>query len=122
MTAKSKKILIVEDDPFLIKVLGVTLENEGFTVDRAGNGQEALDKIRDNAYGLVMLDLIMPKMNGFEVLKKLKEAKNKTPVLVFSNLSQDADRAEALGLGAKGYFVKSDMPLNEVIKVVKKFL
>jgi DNA-binding response OmpR family regulator len=122
MVAESKKILVAEDDPILIKVLGTVLEGEGFAVDRAVNGEEALDNILHQDYALVFLDLVMPRMGGIEVLKEMKKAKNKTPVLVFSNLSQDINRAEILNLGAKGYYVKSDMSIKEVVKTVKKFL
>lgn len=122
MTKMSAKILIAEDDPFLSKVMNSTLRHEGFEVDLAHDGAEALEKITKNRYSLVLLDLIMPAMNGFDVLKALKAAKNKTPVLVFSNLSQDQDKKEVISLGAKAYFVKSDISIDDVAAEVKKFL
>ncbi|MBN2096841.1 response regulator [Candidatus Peregrinibacteria bacterium] len=120
--AKTNKILIAEDDPFLIKVMGTILQDEGFAVDTARDGEEALKKITANGYKLVLLDLVMPKKNGFEVLEDMKAKKIKTPVLVFSNLSQDSDRKEAVSLGAKDYFVKSDMSIDEVAEAVKKYI
>jgi DNA-binding response OmpR family regulator len=122
MTTSKVKILIAEDDPFLIKVMGTIFEDEGYIVDRAVNGQEAIDKIKNDGYTLMLLDLIMPKKNGFEVLEDMKKLKLKTPVLVFSNLAQPEDKKEALGLGAKNYFVKSDMSIDDVAKAVKKYL
>jgi len=122
MTKSKVKILIAEDDPFLIKVMGTIFEDEGYIVDRAVNGQEAIDKVKNNGYTLMLLDLIMPKKNGFEVLEEMKKGKIKTPVLVFSNLAQPEDKKEALDLGAKDYFVKSDMSIDDVAKAVKKFI
>lgn len=122
MIKRSKKILVVDDDPVLIKVLVNILKNAGFAVDHAVNGEEALTKIGRHDYGLILLDLIMPRVSGMEVLQSMKEAKNTTPVLVFSNLSQSENKAEAINLGARGYYVKSDMSVKEVIAVVRKFL
>lgn len=119
--AKKLKILIAEDDPFLSKVMNNYLEAGGFEVEKAMDGEEALKKIKNNRYALVLLDLIMPKKTGFEVLKEVKKKDIKTPILVFSNLSQPEDKAECLKLGAKDFFVKSNMSIDEVIKVTKKY-
>ena len=121
MAKQPIKILIAEDDQFLSKVLGTILGDEGFAVEKAFNGEEAIQKIKKDGYKLILLDLIMPKKTGFEVLEEMKKAKIKTPVLVFSNLSQPEDRKEALRLGAKDYFVKSNMSVDEVVKEVKKY-
>ena len=120
MPKKQKKIIIVEDDPFLSKVMNSTLKDEGFEIDTASDGKAGLEKIMAGNYNLVLLDLIMPVMNGFEVLEALNREKIKIPILVFSNLSQQDDKTEALRLGAKDYFVKSDMSIDEVVKTVKK--
>jgi len=120
--ADTKKLLIAEDDPFLIKVAGITLEKSGYQVDRAKDGNEALDMIKKNHYDLVLLDMIMPHKTGFEVLRELKGEKNMPPVLVFSNLAQDSDKKEAMDLGAKGYYVKSNIALNELVDIIKKEL
>jgi DNA-binding response OmpR family regulator len=122
MAKQPKRILIAEDDPFLSKVMMSTLKDEGFDVELAHDGVEALAKIAKNGYSLVLLDLIMPNKNGFDVLKELRAKKKKIPVLVFSNLSQDEDKKEAFSLGAKGYFVKSDMSIDEVAATVKKYI
>lgn len=122
MAKQPTKILIAEDDPFLMKVLGTILKDEGFEVELAKDGAEALKKIQDDGYSLVLLDLIMPKKTGFEVLEEAKKEGVKTPILVFSNLSQDEDKEEALSLGAREYFVKSDMSIDDVAAAVKKYL
>ncbi|MBN2087204.1 response regulator [Candidatus Peregrinibacteria bacterium] len=122
MKSKPIKILIVEDDPFLMKVAGLTLEDSGFIVERAGTGKEAIEKIKNDDFKLVLLDLIMPEMNGFEVLAKLKKDNNKTPVVVFTNLAQEEDKKEALSLGAKDYYIKSDIILDELVRIVNTYV
>ena len=121
MNAEPIKVLVVEDDPFLMKVAGLTLEDKGYHVERAVTGKEAIVAIKKNGYKLVLLDLIMPEMDGFEVLNELKKQKNKVPIVVFSNLSQEEDKKEALSLGAKDYFVKSDITLDELADIVHKY-
>ena len=115
------KILIAEDDPFLNKIMGNYLKDEGFEVEVAKDGEEALEKIKANGYKMVLLDLIMPKKNGFEVLKELKKLNSKVPVVVFSNLSQAEDEKEALALGAKAYYVKHNVPIDELSKIIKTY-
>ncbi|MBU0577733.1 response regulator [Patescibacteria group bacterium] len=118
---KKNKILIAEDDPYLSKIMSATLKEEEFEVEMAKDGVEALKKIKKDDYALVLLDLIMPIKDGFEVLKELKKAKIKTPVLVFSNLSQERDETQVFALGAKEYFIKSDMSIEDVVKTVKRY-
>ena len=120
--ASQKKILIAEDDPFLVKIIKNRLTEEGFNVEIATNGEEALKKILKNKYVVVLLDLIMPVKDGFQVLTGLNKIKNVTPVLVFTNLSQEEDKDEVMRLGAKGYYVKSDISIDELVKTVKDFL
>ncbi len=122
MTDKPTRILIAEDDPFLMKVLGTILRDEGFEVDSAKDGAEAIDRIVDDGYSVILLDLIMPKKTGFDVLQEAKKKGIKTPILVFSNLSQEEDKVEALKLGAKEFFVKSDMSIGEVTDAVKNYV
>jgi len=121
MPEKPIKILIAEDDPFLVKIMGNRLKEEGLIVDTAEDGEETLELINKNKYSLLMLDLIMPVKTGFEVLQELKDKKNKLSVLVFTNLAQDEDRKEVMSLGAKGYFVKSDIAMDDLVKTIKKF-
>ena len=112
----------MEDDPFLIKIMGNRLQEEGYVVDRSEDGDDGLKRIMDDGYSLVLLDLIMPIKSGFEVLQELKKLGEKTPVLVFTNLAQEEDRNEIMALGAKGYFVKSDIAMDELVKAVKKYI
>ena len=115
------KILLVEDDKFLSVALGDKLTREGFTVIKAINGQEATAKIRIQRPDLILLDLIMPQKNGFEVLAELKldEATKKIPVIILSNLGQDADIRKAKELGAHEYLVKSDVEMKTVVEKIK---
>lgn len=115
-----KKILIAEDDPFLVKIMGNRLKEENFEVDTVDNGKSAMEHIEKNDYKVVLLDLVMPIMDGFQVLEELKKRKIKTPVLVFSNLSQDEDRKEVMALGAKDYYIKSDISIQDIVKVIEK--
>lgn len=117
---EQKKILIAEDDPFLIKIMGNRLKEEGFVVDTVNDGKSALRELGKNDYKALLLDLIMPIMDGFEVLAALKEKKGSPPVFVFSNLSQAEDRKEAMELGAKGYYIKSDISIGDIVKVIEE--
>ena len=120
----TKKVLVVEDDPHIAKVFMIKLKQEGVEVDFAGDGEVGLQKILDNKPDLVLLDLMMPKKDGFWVLGEIgKNPQLSTiPILVLSNLGQDQDRERALKLGAKEYIVKSDIPIKDVIERVKKYL
>lgn len=121
----NKHILVVEDESFLSKVLAERLEDEGFQqVDVAGNGEEAMSKVKEHRPDIILLDMILPKMNGFEVLEALKaDAKLKTiPVIVLSNLGQDQDIDQAKGMGAVDYLVKSNFSLQKVVQKITEVL
>lgn len=118
-------VIVVEDETFLSKILSERLEDEGFKrVDVAGNGEEALQKIKTNPPSIILLDMILPKMNGFEVLKALKEdaALSGIPVLVLSNLGQDQDITQAKSLGAADYIVKSNFSMQKVVNKIYELL
>ncbi len=117
-------ILIVEDEDFLIRVLQDNLATESFTTDVARDGYEAMDKIRRDRPALVLLDLLLPKKDGFEVLEEIKKNPDLKliPVIVLSNLGGDADLKRALSLGADDYFVKSQHPITEVVEKVKEYM
>jgi DNA-binding response OmpR family regulator len=117
-----KKILIAEDEKPLANALQMKLNNTGFDASTVFNGKEALDAIKKGTYDLLLLDLVMPIMDGFSVLEEVKKLKSKLKIIVSTNLSQDQDKAKAMDLGAVDYFVKSDTPLTEVIKKVTKAL
>ena len=117
-------ILIVEDEEFLIRALKDNLESEGCTVDTAANGDEAIVTIRKKKPDLVLLDLLMPKRDGFYVLEEVKKNPDwkLIPIIVLSNLGGDAEIKRALEMGASDYFVKSQHPIEEVIEKVKEYL
>ena len=118
-----KKILIAEDEDILLNVLKDRFEVDGWEVTIAKDGMEAMEAIKKSKLDLVLLDLLMPKKNGFEVLKEVMdnpELKN-LPIIVLSNLGGDEDIKKALALGAKDYFVKTQHPMSEVVEKAKKY-
>ena len=115
-----KRVLLVEDDRFLRKAAEATLRSQGFEVVTAVDGEEALQRAREMPPDLILLDLIMPKLHGFDVLRTLKEEPRTAgiPVIVLSNLGQGRDVDSALALGAIGYFVKANLSLQDLAKRV----
>lgn len=118
------KILIVEDEEFLVRALKDNLEAEGCTVDAVMNGEEAVERLRAHRPDLILLDLLMPKRDGFYVLEQVKKSPELKliPVIVLSNLGGDAEIKRALEMGADDYFVKSQHPIEEVIEKAKEYL
>jgi DNA-binding response OmpR family regulator len=119
-----KKILVVEDEQILLRALNVELLSQGFEVLSAKDGETGLRLINEEKPGLVLLDLILPKMHGFEVLKAIKsnEDTREIPVIILSNLGQDSDIKKGLELGAEGYFIKASTDLSELSKKINKIL
>jgi len=122
----AKKILIVEDDQYLRELYVEILEEEGFYVEHAQDGETGYQKIFHGGYDLVLLDIMLPKMDGLSILDKIK---NETPpmnpnrsIIVLSNLGQETTVAKALTLGANGYMIKSDYTPAQVINKVKEAL
>jgi len=124
MAVRAWRILLAEDDRFLRKAAEATLRQNGFTVLTAVDGEEALRLARAEAPDLVLLDLIMPKMQGFEVLRALKQdpATAGIPVIVLSNLGQDSDVQRALEAGAAAYLIKANLPLHDLVLRVRATL
>lgn len=122
--ADQKKILIVEDDRFLSLVLKGRLEKEGFAVQQAFDGAEGLTMIRQEVPDLVILDLIMPKMSGFEFLEAISidPQLSQIPVVVASNLGQESDIAKAKSLGVANYYVKVRTSVDDLIKILKNLV
>lgn len=100
------KVLLVEDDKFFQKFYVTRLEEQEFTVEAASNGDEGLAKISEFKPDIIILDLIMPKKNGFEFLEEYSQLNYKAPVLVFSTLGQEEDVQKAMSLGATDYVNK----------------
>ncbi len=120
----SEKILIAEDDKFLAIALIDKLKKENFEVITAVNGEEALAKVKNEKPNLVLLDLIMPVKNGFEVLEEMKlSGELKTiPVIVLSNLGQQEDVKKCRDIGAVDYLVKADWTMAKVVEKIKEHL
>lgn len=121
----AQKILLVEDDTYIRKLYGEVLLEAGYQVELAEDGIAGLDKIKKGGYDLILLDLVMPKMDGLGVL----EALGKNPplqkngsIILLSNLAKDPITQGGLGKGAAGYIVKSDINPDQLIENVKKFL
>lgn len=121
-----RKLLIVEDDQMLMRMYSIKLEKEGFETDVALNGAEGLEMLEKNKYHLIILDLMMPTMDGFEMLEEYNEHDkyNRTPIIVLSNLGQKEDLARAFALGIKEnqYIVKANMTPSEVVEKIQKTL
>ena len=120
-----KKILIAEDDEFLRQLYSDVLRGEGYTIDVAIDGEDALRKIQAGGWDLVLLDIIMPKLSGLDVMKKAKESpqplnQNKS-VVFLTNLDKGEEIKEALLLG-NGYLIKSQITPGDLVKEVQLYL
>ena len=123
MELTNSKILIVDDQEANVRILESLLEIKGFKqVKSTTDSRQVEDLVQSFCPDLLLLDLMMPKKDGFDVLTELKEQKSSLPVIVSTNLSQESDIAKAKKLGAKDFFVKSDTPINKVVEHVKKLL
>jgi DNA-binding response OmpR family regulator len=122
--SKSKKILLVEDDDALANVYMTRLEAEGFDIKRVANGEEALASALEYKPDLVLLDVMMPKVSGFEVLDILRNTPQTAglKVIVLTALSQESDRKRAESFGADDYLVKSQVVIADVIERIKHHL
>ncbi len=120
----AKKILFVEDEPTLQKAVGEILTQEGFQVFSALDGEKGLELIKKEKPDLILLDLILPKKDGFEVLKEMKENEElkNIPVIVLTNLEGMGDVEKALSLGATTYLIKANYELGDVVKRIKQIL
>lgn len=117
--SKKKRILVIEDERPLAHALELKLAHEGFEAETALTGAEGLKKALAGKYDLILLDLIMPEVDGFAVLAELKEKKIKTPVIILSNLGQEEDKAKAKDFGVVEYFVKANTPIVDIVKRVQ---
>lgn len=116
-----KLVLLVEDDPFLSNILMMKLQKEGLNVIHAVDGDDALTKLNEGDYEMVLLDLILPKKNGFEVLETMRQDVRfeNTPVIIVSNLGQDSDMEKARSLGVIDYIVKERLSIDDLVNKVK---
>ncbi len=121
---EGKKILIVEDDALLSEMLAGKFSSEKTTVDHAADGEQALTMLKGKKYDLILLDIMLPKVDGFTVLNSLNDDPNSkgTPVIILSNLGQKNDVEKGLALGVKKYLVKAILSLDEVIEASREVL
>jgi len=124
MPKTKPKILLIEDDQFLSKILLVKLKRAGFDVFLAVDGEEGIKKAKEIKPNLILLNLILPKLNGFEVLSEIKKTPvlKKVPVVILSNLGQESDVEKGLRMGAEDYLIKTNLSLSEIVEKVKKHL
>lgn len=120
----SKKILIVDDDKFLLDIYSLKFKSGGFEIDTAFGGEDALKKIREAAPDILLLDIVMPGMDGIEVLKKIKDEKigGGMTIIILSNQSQQSDIDKATALGVDGYIIKASSTPSEVLVKVKDII
>jgi len=120
----AKKILIIEDDKFLRELIAKKLTEEGFETTEAIDGEEGIKKIKEEKPDLVLLDLILPEIDGFEVLSRIKEdpAIASIPIIILSNLGQREDIEKGMKLGAVDYLIKAHFTPGEIIEKIKLHL
>ena len=118
------KILLVEDDPFLSTLLKNHLEKEGMSVGLAKDGEEAIAFLRANKFDFILLDIILPKKSGFELLEEIRQDPEleKVQVIIISNLGQPEDVARGQKLGAIEYFIKTKTSIDELMLKIKQIL
>lgn len=125
-----KKILVVEDDPFLSDIYNTKLKQSGFEVDLALTGEECLQKIAANRYDLMILDIVLPQVDGWEILSRIKEMREQKSnpnleglkIIVLSNLGQKEEIRKGLDLGADGFMIKAHFTPSEVAEEINKTL
>ncbi len=119
-----KTVLIVEDEMALQDALQKVFTADGYTVVQAFDGEEALSRIKEKKPDIILLDLILPKKHGFDVLQSIKsnEDTKQIPVLILTNLEESEDVMKAIEFGARGYLIKANYALKEVLTKVKEVL
>lgn len=120
----AQKILIIEDDKFLRELIARKLEKEGYSVIEAIDGEEGEKKIKEERPNLVLLDLILPGIDGFEVLSRIKQEPTleSIPIIILSNLGQKEEIEKGLKLGAVDFLVKAHFTPAEIIEKIKNIL
>lgn len=124
MDAK-KKVLIVEDDQFLREFYQELLESEGMLVEPAAEGESAVNKIHEGGYDLILLDIMLPKKDGLQILKETKAnppVKPNGPIVVLTNIGQDAIIKNCFEAGAAGYMIKSALNPDQVLQEIHNYL
>jgi DNA-binding response OmpR family regulator len=125
MADGAKKILLVEDDPMVVRMYQRKFEFEGFKVTLAFNGEEGLEAIKKEVPDIILLDIMMPKMNGIETLKTIRadEKYKKVPIIILTNLGdRPEDVQKCKELGATDYMVKANLQLKDLIEKIKSLI
>lgn len=124
-TKITKTIFFIEDEKYLVSAVSQFLKKKGYLVEVAYTGAEALQKLPVTRPDLILLDIVLPEMNGIELLKKIQsenDALSKIPVLVLTNLQGDEKSFEKLGVEIAGYFVKANISLEELLTKIEEIL
>ena len=118
------KVLLVEDDKMIIDMYTLKFNQEGYDIVQAENGKDGLALAKKNITDIILLDIILPQMDGFTVLKELKadDSTKNIPVVLLTNLGQDGDVKKGLELGAKDYLIKANFTPSQVVDKVKSVL
>lgn len=121
--AHKNKILVIEDDEAVLRPLELALRAEGFDVKIAKDGEEGIALFYDAPPGLVLLDLVLPKVNGFEVLEKIRldAALHKIPIIILSNLAREGEVKKGLAGGAEEYIIKTNFSLEGLVERIKGY-
>lgn len=120
MGREAKKVLIIEDEKSLARALELKLQKEGYQVALASDGKAALNLIARGSYDVALLDLVMPVMDGFAVLKAAQKLPAAPVFIVLSNLTQPDDEARCMELGAREFLVKSETPLAVIVQAIER--
>lgn len=123
-TIQKQKILIIDDDPFILEMYVLKFKEEGFQIETAKDGKEGLKKIKEYEPDVVLLDIVMPIMDGFDVIRSLKRENVQTnaKIVLLTNLGQKDDVERGMQLGAHDYIIKAHFTPSEVVKKVKDLL
>jgi len=121
-----KSILLIEDDLFLIDIYTTKLKEEGFSIEVAASGEEGLRKLKEKKFDLLILDIVLPKVDGWEILEKVKKIPHQyggeLKIIVLSNLGQKEEVEKGLKLGATKYLIKAHYTPSEVVDEIKEVL
>jgi len=117
-----KHILLVEDDPFLIDIYTTKMKESGFVVEVASDGESALRKIKEKTPSLVILDIVLPQLDGWEILRQIKSDPKlkKIKIIILSNLGQKEEVEKGVELGATKYLIKAHYTPSQVVEEIKK--
>lgn len=124
MVKDSKRILLVEDEKIIVELVERKLKEEGYEVVVARDGEEGLEKLEEEKPDLILLDIVMPRMDGFEVMEKMMEEEmtDSIPIIIISNSGQPVELDRAQELGARDWLIKTEFDPAEVVEKVKKHL